>query len=423
MIYKRLQGIPCNKKLSDNIKENIYVLRHPLDTQTEVLANIYQSLEEDDELNELVEKVYGKTGTDMGDFWISFLEMSDPLTQNIHACHSQNGPEYISSSYDMLPGLLAYNNKEYARYLSDFWAMLSTLPETQKAWFNQNFAQSMSGLPYSCMPLDMWIETTMNLNSKLKQGWLHLLQNEKQLFSTTRSANNIARIKSALNKSFNYKRRNRTNKECQPARLMMDEEAVQDLLACLQDFNVDPFDTSNPTLRSLQSGIIAPQDVIDDTKAALPEARDQIGTLFEERIFSKSKSITARIDTRKRKNFDSIKICGQSSAQMKMTDMERSGLAAVLSLVEGSGAVDLERVLSGRVTEESLSLFNADGSMRKTAKSKLLEYFSLEPTSTTLDDYVSIIDMGMIWRLASPTAGRPRGIIIDGFTISQKYMT
>lgn len=148
----------------------------------------------------------------------------------------------------MLPGLLSYNNKEYARYLSDFWAMLSTLPETQKAWFNQNFAQSMSGLPYSCMPLDMWIETTMNLNSKLKQGWLHLSQNERQLFSTTRNANNIARIKSALNKSLNCKRRNRTHKECQPARLKMDEEAVQDLLAGLQDFNVDPFDTSNPTL-------------------------------------------------------------------------------------------------------------------------------------------------------------------------------
>ena len=114
--------------------------------------------------------------------------------------------------------------------------------------------------------------------------------------------------------------------------------------------------------------------------------------------------MNASIETRKRKNFDSIRICGQSSAQMKMTDMEKSGLAAVLSLVEGSGAINLERVLSGRVTEESLSLFNADGSMRKTAKSKLLNHFNLVPISTTLDGYVSIIDMGMIWRLASPTA-------------------
>lgn len=120
--------------------------------------------------------------------------------------------------------------------------------------------------------------------------------------------------------------------------------------------------------------------------------------------FSQNQKILVQESTQERKNFDNIKICGQSSAQMKMTDMERSGLAAVLSLVEGSGAVDLESVFSGRVIEESLSLFSADGSMRKTAKSKLLDYFSLEPTSTTLDDYVSIIDMGMIWRLASPTA-------------------
>ena len=44
LIYKRLQGILCNKELSDNIKEKIDVLRHLLDTQTEVLANIYEVL-------------------------------------------------------------------------------------------------------------------------------------------------------------------------------------------------------------------------------------------------------------------------------------------------------------------------------------------------------------------------------------------
>jgi hypothetical protein len=33
----------------------------------------------------------------------------------------------------------------------------------------------------------MLIETTMNLHSKLKQGWLPVIQNEKQLFTTTRN--------------------------------------------------------------------------------------------------------------------------------------------------------------------------------------------------------------------------------------------
>lgn len=51
--------------------------------------------------------------------------------------------------------------------------------------------------------------------------------------------------------------------------------------------------------------------------------------------------------------------------------MEKSGLAALADLVEGSGMFKLEEVLEGRVTEECLSLYNVDGSIRKTMKSKL----------------------------------------------------
>ena len=48
--------------------------------------------------------------------------------------------------------------------------------------------------------------------------------------------------------------------------------------------------------------------------------------------------------------------------------MERSGLAALVDVAEGSGLIQLESALEGRVTEEFLSLFNVDGSMRKTLK-------------------------------------------------------
>ncbi|KAF3859863.1 hypothetical protein F7725_000118 [Dissostichus mawsoni] len=93
---------------------------------------------------------------------------------------------------------------------------------------------SLTGLPYSCQPMDLWIETTMNLNSKLKQGWLQLLQNEKQLFSTTRNANNVARVKAALKRNLKCQRRHRKHVECQPARMRKDEQAVQDLQACMK---------------------------------------------------------------------------------------------------------------------------------------------------------------------------------------------
>ena len=53
---------------------------------------------------------------------------------------------------------------------------------------------------------------------------------------------------------------------------------------------------------------------------------------------------------------------------MKVAHMERSGLAALVDLAEGSGMIQLESALERRVTQECLSLYNVDGSMCKTVK-------------------------------------------------------
>ena len=75
----------------------------------------------------------------MGEYWISFLEMSDPLAQNIHACHTQDYDEY-TSSYEMLSGLLAYNNHDYGRNLADICAMFLNLPKEQSKNFSLHFS-------------------------------------------------------------------------------------------------------------------------------------------------------------------------------------------------------------------------------------------------------------------------------------------
>ena len=65
--------------------------------------------------------------------------------------------------------------------------------------------------------------------------------------------------------------------------------------------------------------------------------------------------------------------------------------------------IQLESALERRVTQECLSLYNVDGSMRKTVKSKLLELFKLDPEIEKPRDHISLVDMGLIWRLATPT--------------------
>ncbi|KAL8565961.1 hypothetical protein ACOMHN_054946 [Nucella lapillus] len=403
LIHQRLKDILEHEELSEAVKEKLDIVRNALTETQEAIHEAHGDLEEDDNMKDMIKSVYEKPGTDMGDFWISFMEMTDPLAQNLDACHARNGPEYVSSTYDMLKGLMAYNNHDYGRWLPDYWAMLSSLADEQKTFFNAHFAQSMTGLPYSCQPLDLWIETTMNLNSKLKQGWLQLLQNEKQLFSTIRNVNNVARVKAAVQQNLKCERRHRKHVECQPARMKKDEQAIQDLHGCMTEFNAQPFDTSSPALRSLQSGLVASPELVQDLNTAFADGQDQVETLLNDRVFTKTKLLTATIHKNKRQTFASERICASVGASTTVAQMEKSGLAALVDLVDGSGMFQLDQVLEGRVTEECLSLYNVDGSFRKTMKSKMLELFNKDPVAQKPQTYISIVDMGMIWRLATPT--------------------
>ena len=65
--------------------------------------------------------------------------------------------DFKSSTYEMFKGTQAKNQTEYTGYVSDFWAMIENLNKDQAAYFESHSVQSMSGLSYSAMSLDMWI--------------------------------------------------------------------------------------------------------------------------------------------------------------------------------------------------------------------------------------------------------------------------
>ena len=77
--------------------------------------------------------------------------MMDALMQNVHAVHTCNWDEYVCSLRAMLPCMVACDNNTYGRWLPDFWAMLTSLPADQVAFLRTDFAQSITGNPYSNM--------------------------------------------------------------------------------------------------------------------------------------------------------------------------------------------------------------------------------------------------------------------------------
>ena len=102
-----------------------------------------------------------------------------------------------------------------------------------------------------------------------------------------------------------------------------DEQAVQDLQACMRDFEADPFGIS-PTLRSLQSGLDASPELLHDLKTAIPDGKAQVETFLQEMVFTKIKPLTATIHRNKRQNFASEKICTSSGAHMQVAHMGRT---------------------------------------------------------------------------------------------------
>ena len=312
----------------------------------------------------------------------------------------------------MLPWMQIYDNDKYSHHLPDFIAVLDTLPADQAAFMEDGmFSQSMTGNPYSCVALDIWIELAMNKGSKLKSGWLAILNNEKQLLSNTRNVNNINRIR-AVHHHANHRRKGKAkHADCSLSKMKKDEQAVQDLISCLNEFKCDPFDHTNQTLRSLQSGITASDVLTADLESAKEDGRRKVKEFMDERVYSKTKYLNDRVPRSKRQNFSTQELMKADSENLKVKteEMEHKALASVLDLVENSGALKLEDVLQHRVTSECLSIFNANGTFCKAQKSKLQQILKMTVIAEP-EVYSSIIDMGLIWRLTTPSIeGREKG--------------
>jgi len=87
---------------------------------------------------------------------------------------------------------------------------------------------------------------------------------------------------------------------------------------------------------------------------------------------------------------------------MRAPEMEQNALRTVINLVEDSQLVNLSELLEHHVIDECLALFNCNGTYRKTQKSKLIQKLFLQPVSLQ-ESYTALVDMGMIWRMATPS--------------------
>ena len=186
-----------------------------------------------------------------------------------------------------------------------------------------------------------------------------------------RSGNYINKLRATLHNICNMKAYESGHKEKTSARLKADELDVQDINSCIAEFNCDPFDPFNDQIRTLHSGQCTSKDLEEDLLSTANDGEKKVIEFFKERIFSREKDWG--INKSNRKTFLTPASNDKDSAKKcKTTSMENNAMSNIISKFCGKNITLLD-ILQYRVTTECLSMFNTNGTMIKTQKSKLLQ--------------------------------------------------
>ena len=233
----------------------------------------------------------------------------------------------------------------------------------------------------------------------MKAGWQRILGNEAMLCANIKSTNYINQLRVKLHYIADMKSYKSGHKENTASRIKLDELGVQNIDACIVEFNCDSFDPENVQLRSLQSGQLVSKEVEDDLLSVYKDGETKVKEFFEERIFTRIKEWG--ISKCNRKTFlNDNKNKKASVAKCKTAQVENDAMSRVISEYCGTD-VTLIDILENWITDECLAVFNTNWTMVKTQKSKLLQSFVFAPLDfTDMQNYTAVVDMGFFWGLS-----------------------
>ena len=172
LVYEALQrniirnGMRDGLTLSGDALELLDKVRNASECTIEQLKGYVNSLKENVEFKNFMcdaYKIIEGYNSPMTSYWLSFMEMVEILVMNIHAIKIQDWDMFLASIRLMVPWIQVYDNNKYGKWLVEFWLEMSNLPDSKVEYLKGGlFAQSITGKPYTCLPLDLWIEVTMN---------------------------------------------------------------------------------------------------------------------------------------------------------------------------------------------------------------------------------------------------------------------
>ena len=225
-------------------------------------------------------------GGELALFWISFIEMAQILLNILYATRSGNWELLLESLKDVVPYTFAYDNVNYARYLTCMIGEMSELeqthPEVYQAFIGGTFSVQLSDTSgFGRIEPDKCIEMTINKDTKTPGGTTGFSTNPNSIIRWSINATFRAELRKKLHEFVNYRKQRFSHKDLNPSRINKDKKDVKAILDILSNTFIEPL-SENPLL-CISSGLLATDEVASDIKHALSTGIDIIIILF---IFS-----------------------------------------------------------------------------------------------------------------------------------------
>ena len=204
----------------------------------------------------------------LSEFWVSYLNLVDILLLMKRVSREGVWDLHLSSIRKLIPWCFAYDNINYARYLSSYLSEISHLEDEHPHVFTHlksgGFAVQLGeDNPFGKIPVDHACEETVNKDTQTPGGTKGFslkpkAVNKYYLVAQYRSIF-IRNLKDMLDLSKSSCHHN----DLQKSRIARDEADVQSLLTTMEGW-VKPFQGDMQDLICLSTGKMASEDVAGD---------------------------------------------------------------------------------------------------------------------------------------------------------------
>ena len=175
-----------------------------------------------------------ENGTDLQKFWLIYIGMVDILLNTLYV-RSGNWYLLLSCISEIIPFAFAYDNINYAQYLTTMPADMSTLnddfSEINQEFVAGNFATQLSSAgKFSRCEIDKVIEITLNRDTKTLGGTTGFSTNTNAVKRWEINASYRASLRRVFHQHLQYKSSKYDHKDLSSARILKDEKDISAVL-------------------------------------------------------------------------------------------------------------------------------------------------------------------------------------------------